>query len=135
MAEGSMADKLLNRLVERAQLWAEVKDDESVDDGKVIMRRRKSFLSARREAFEYAKALERTVKEVERENTKLLTQVQELGLEIADHVQNLSRLSQEIERRNRTGEAGEDEIGAKYILRLGIPELTEVFNRTVLGKR
>jgi hypothetical protein len=60
-----MGDRLLNKVIERAQLWAEVKDDDSIDDGKVIMRKRKSFLDARKEVFDYVKGLERTVKEMD----------------------------------------------------------------------
>jgi hypothetical protein len=140
--EGSMADKLLNRLIERAQLWAEVKDDDAVNDGKVIMRKRKAFLDARKEAFQYAYALERTVKEVEEVNEGLNNQVERLHADLADvwanvrsKEQDIARLSKEIEGRNRLGETGQDEIGRLYIQRLGIPELTEVYNRLVLGKQ
>jgi hypothetical protein len=71
---GSMGDRLLNKLVERAQLWAEVKDDDSIDDGKVIMRKRKSFLEARKETFDYVLGLERTILEMDQQlDTKRLS--------------------------------------------------------------
>lgn len=127
MAEGSMGDRLLNKVIERAQLWAEVKDDDSVQDGKIVMRKRKSFLEARKEVFDYTKALERTVRELEGQNERLHG-------ELANSLADVRRLSVEIEQRNRTIEKGPDQIGMEYIQRLGIPELTEVFNRLVLGR-
>jgi hypothetical protein len=136
-----MGDRLLNKVIERAQLWAEVKDDDSVNDGKVVMRKRKSFLDARKEAFDYVKGLERTVVEVENRNEALDRKIDGLHGELADCMGNLraaqhdkERLSKEIEDRNRRMEQGPDQIAAEYIARLGIPELTTVFNRTVLGR-
>lgn len=146
--EGSMGDKVLNKFGERAQIWAAVSDNEDILNGKVILRARANFLTARREAFNYVQALEKTVKEVEEANEKLHDELADMyatkgemesimsGLRttVMERERDLSEARKEIERRNRTKERGPDEIGAEYILRLGIPELTEVFNRTVLGK-
>lgn len=130
----SMGDTLLNRFSERAQLWAEVRDDDAVMDGKVVMRRRKAYLDARLETFNYVKALERTILEMESVIQTLNGNIEGLSAELADKYADIRRLSQELEGRNRLNERGPDDIGREYIMRLGIPELTEVFNRTVLGR-
>lgn len=146
--EGSMGDKVLNKFGERAQIWASISDNEDILNGKVILRARANFLTARREAFNYVKALEKTVKDVEEENADLNGKLADLhgvkremesiisGLRttVMERERDLTEARKEIETRNRMNERGPDEIGAEYILRLGIPELTEVFNRTVLGK-
>lgn len=90
MPEGSMGDRLLNKFGERAQLWAEVKDDDSVADGKIVMRKRKSFLEARKEVFDYVKALERTVRELEEKET-------ELSRELANALGEIRKMKHQIE--------------------------------------
>lgn len=81
--EKPLGDRLLNKLIQRAQIWASVSEDESVEDGKAVMRARKNFLSARRETFEYVQGLERT-------NQEMSEQLEERKLSVQEYVARMS---------------------------------------------
>lgn len=156
----SMSDHLFNQFDQKAKDWGEIYNDESAD-GRALLRRRNAYYKARRELTEYLSALERSIGEVEVQvelrdveiamadertkdaraeiqkgnklNESLKAYVEELKANNLRLQIDFDRVSGEIEARNRGMEKGPDEIGREYIRRLGIPELTAVFNRLVLG--
>lgn len=144
----TMSDRLFNAYDEKTKAWGQIYEDEGVE-GRALLRRRTAYYKARKELTDYIGALERTVEEMEFKIGTAEETIRDLHGEIADRISTIrklqadlqklntdnDRLSKEIEQRNRTAEAGPDEIGREYIQRLGIPELTEVFERLVLGKQ
>jgi septal ring factor EnvC (AmiA/AmiB activator) len=143
----SMSGRLFNAYDEKTKAWGQIYEDESAE-GRALLRRRTAYYKARKDLTEYIEALERTIIEAEFKHEVLEETVRDQHIEIADRTSTIRqlqadlqklnednmRLSKEIEQRNRTAEAGPDEIGREYIRRLGIPELTEVFERVVLGQ-
>ena len=153
MPEHTFSDRLINSFNAKAQDWGAATENEQLA-GRALLRRRDAYYKALRELTEYVRGLERSIEELQDMTIDKDTEIDKLRGELADiladmrekeqlirHQQqtigaqtsDIERLSRQIENRNRMSEQGPDEIGKEYIQRLGIPELTEVFNRTVLG--